>query len=197
LNSLLKKQAQAALPSHFGSFLMAVFSESAEDLMPHIVLIHKDIDVELPVHVRIHSECVTGDLFASKRCDCGEQLVAALHHIEEQKGMLIYLRQEGRGIGLINKLKAYQLQEQGMDTIQANTHLGFEADARQYNDAMSILKHFNVQKIHLLTNNPLKINAFLNTDISVLSRVPIEIKPNEVNQHYFDVKKSQMGHFFR
>ncbi len=196
MNFLLKKQAEAALPSHFGDFTMVVFSESSEDRMPHIVLIHKDIDFQAPVHLRIHSECVTGDLFASKRCDCGEQLVVAMQHIENHKGILIYLRQEGRGIGLINKLKAYQLQEQGLDTIQANTHLGFEADARQYNDAMTILKHYNVQKIHLLTNNPLKINAFLNTDITVLGRIPIEIKPNVVNQNYFNTKKAQMGHLF-
>lgn len=196
MDSILKIQAQADLPSQYGTFKMAVFSTSSEDLMPHIVLIHSDLDTSKPIHVRIHSECVTGDLFASKRCDCGEQLSAAMHIIEAEKGMLIYLRQEGRGIGLINKLKAYNMQEQGMDTIQANTHLGFEVDARQYNDALIILKHFDVQKIHLLTNNPLKVKAFEQNNIEVVSRVGLSIKPNAVNQSYFDVKKIQMGHLF-
>ena len=196
MNNQLIKQAEAFLPTQFGQFQIAAFATHSDEPMPHIALIHRELDVSKPVVVRIHSECMTGDLFGSRKCDCGEQLAYSLHEISENNGVLIYLRQEGRGIGLINKLKAYQLQEQGFDTIEANTHLGFESDSRQYNDALTILNSLNISQIRLLTNNPLKVKAFDNSTIRVTERLAIRIEPNEDNQHYFDVKKAFMGHLF-
>ena len=146
------------------------------------------------VNVRVHSECITGDVFGSTRCDCGEQLDASLKHINQHGGVLIYLRQEGRGIGLVNKLKAYNLQDEGFDTIVANHQLGFATDLRSYEAAITILKSFGIQRINLMTNNPEKLDAFENSGIHVESRIPIVISPVADNERYLQTKKDGMGH---
>lgn len=139
---------------------------------------------------------MTGDIFASKKCDCGEQLSLSLQKIAEENGVLLYLRQEGRGIGLINKLRAYQLQERGMDTIEANLHLGFQEDERQYNNTIEILNDLKIKDIRLITNNPLKINALEKFGFNVTERVPIVIEPQSENSKYLEVKRLLMGHLF-
>ena len=162
----------------------------------HVAVVKGSVDqLQNSPLIRLHSECFTGDIFGSARCDCGEQLDRSLKMIEEAgSGVIVYLRQEGRGIGLFNKVRAYQLQDQGMDTAEANINLGFPVDSRDYTMAHQILKYFNVQKIKLMTNNPLKIGGlekFLNKDIT---RVPLEIKPGQKNHQYLITKKTKMGH---
>jgi GTP cyclohydrolase II len=188
------KQAEAFLPTLFGNFKIVAYADSPEELMPNIALVHEDFDHRTDVTVRVHSECMTGDVFGSKKCDCGEQLNTSLAMIAEQKGVLIYLRQEGRGIGLINKLKAYQLQEKGLNTIEANTHLGFEADARQYAAAVEILRDLGIKKMKLITNNPLKISILEKSDFEITERIDLHILPQEENYKYFETKKVFMGH---
>lgn len=190
----MKKQAEALIPTPHGDFVMMAFSEKPEDPMPHIALVHKDFKPEKPTWVRIHSECMTGDLFGSKRCDCGEQLEKALEITAREAGIVLYLRQEGRGIGLINKLKAYQLQDKGLNTIDANIHLGFEPDERHYGVALTILQLLGVRAIHLLTNNPEKIAALEEAPIEILSRVPLIVEPGQMNKAYLEVKQRLMGH---
>ncbi len=185
------------IPTPWGEFNMVAFSESDEDWMPHLALIHKDADPSGPILVRLHSECITGDLFGSKRCDCGEQLAEALRLAAENGGVVLYLRQEGRGIGIINKLKAYNLQDKGMNTVDANIHLGLEVDARQYNIAIEMLQELGIDKINLLTNNPEKINAFDDAEIDVIARVPLIIKPQKENFDYLKTKQDEMGHLFK
>lgn len=162
--------------------------------MPHIAMVHEGFDPTKTVLVRIHSECMTGDLFGSKRCDCGEQLNTAMHLIAKNGGAMIYLRQEGRGIGLVNKLKACNLQDSGFNTVNANTFLGFEADARKYDDAVRIMMDLGIERINLLTNNPDKIRAIENSSIEIVSRIPIIIKPTLENQEYLTTKLMLMGH---
>ena len=145
--------AEANIPTPFGGFQMAAFADDANERMPHLMLYTEHLNVNKPVLTRIHSECLTGDLFGSKRCDCGPQLNQSLKQISQEGGVILYLRQEGRGIGLINKLKAYNLQEQGMNTIEANLHLGFEPDERHYEMCITMLKKIGVHQIRLLTNN--------------------------------------------
>ncbi|MCR9053254.1 MAG: GTP cyclohydrolase II [Phaeodactylibacter xiamenensis] len=193
----MKRQAEAMIPTPWGEFNMVAFSESDEDWMPHLALIHKDADPSGPILVRLHSECITGDLFGSKRCDCGEQLAEALRLAAEHGGVVLYLRQEGRGIGIINKLKAYNLQDKGMNTVDANIHLGLEVDARQYNIAIEMLQELGIDKINLLTNNPEKINAFDDAEIDVIARVPLIIKPQKENFDYLKTKQDEMGHLFK
>lgn len=192
----LKKQVEAKLPTYWGNFNIIAYADSNENLMPHIVLVHEDADLSQPIHVRIHSECMTGDVFGSKRCDCGEQLEKALQIIGHQKGIIIYLRQEGRGIGIINKLKAYNLQDLGADTIQANIQLGFSADERLYDDAIAILQDLDVSQIYLLTNNPDKINSLELNGIKVVERIPLIVSPLPENEAYFMTKANNMGHLF-
>lgn len=182
------------MPTEFGKFKILAYAADAEALIPHIVLLSTDFDPSKVNYVRIHSECMTGDIFGSYRCDCGAQLQMAMEMAYENKGMVIYLRQEGRGIGIINKLKAYNLQEDGLDTVEANTHLGFEADERIYQDALDILTDLGVSKIHLITNNPEKVKAFENSEIKVVSRVPLMIPPRAENLKYYQTKKDVMGH---
>ena len=173
---------------------MMAFAKRSNDKMPHLALVAKGFSAsEAPTYVRIHSECITGDIFGSFRCDCGEQLEQALVIIAEKKGILIYLRQEGRGIGLINKLKAYNLQDAGLNTAEANTHLGFDVDARHYDDAIDILRSLGVTTIALLTNNPLKMLALEEAGFKV-SRAPLMITPQSHNQPYLRTKKDLMGH---
>jgi 3,4-dihydroxy 2-butanone 4-phosphate synthase/GTP cyclohydrolase II len=190
----LRRQAEALIPTPWGNFRMLAYAENEEDWMPHLALVSEHCDLSNPVLTRLHSECLTGDLFGSKRCDCGEQLAYALHKAAKEYGIVLYLRQEGRGIGLINKLKAYNLQDVGLNTIDANIHLGFEADARDYGIAIEMLEDLGVAEIRLLTNNPDKIEAFEHTDIKVISRVPIVIEPNAENEAYLRVKQQFMGH---
>ncbi len=190
----MKQQAEALIPTPHGDFRMIAFAERPDDPMPHLALVHKDFKPDKPTWVRIHSECMTGDLFGSGRCDCGEQLEKALELTALHAGIVLYLRQEGRGIGLINKLKAYQLQDQGLNTIDANVHLGFEPDERHYDVALTMLKSLGVRAIHLLTNNPEKIAALDESSIQVLSRVPLIIKPGKRNKEYLEVKQRLMGH---
>lgn len=190
----MKKHSEASIPIGKRSFLMCAYASDEGERMPHIALIAEPLDTSKPVLVRIHSECLTGDLFGSKRCDCGEQLSVSMDMIAEQNGVLIYLRQEGRGIGLINKLKAYQLQDTGLNTADANLHLGFEIDSRAYDIAIQILLELEVKEIDLLTNSPDKISAFDDTPLSISRRIPLVIEAQPENKYYLDTKKELMGH---
>lgn len=196
-NYKMKRQAEAVLPTNWGNFNIVAYSDSEEEQMPHLAMIHENLDVSNPVLIRIHSECMTGDLFGSKRCDCGEQLDRAMQLVAEKGGVIIYLRQEGRGIGLINKLKAYNLQDKGLNTVDANTHLGFEADGRQYKIAVQILQDIGIHAIQLLTNNPEKIEAIENSPIQIINRVPLFIKPQQENEGYLKTKQEIMGHLYK
>jgi GTP cyclohydrolase II len=177
----------ANLPSRFGDFRVKAFQEGHKE---HLVIFKEPL-AEIPV-VRVHSECLTGDAIGSLKCDCRDQLEYALELAEKTNGMVIYLRQEGRNIGLLNKINAYALQDKGYDTIEANHQLGFKADERTYEIVTFILHHFGIKKIKLLTNNPEKINSI--SDVEIVKRVPIIIKPNKYNKDYLNVKKDKMGH---
>lgn len=195
---MIKQQSAAIIPTQFGNFNMLAFSDSSNQVMPHLALVSEKFKAQTdePVLVRIHSECITGDLFGSYRCDCGEQLDQSLALIGENGGVLIYLRQEGRGIGIINKLKAYRLQDKGMDTVEANVHLGLPEDGRYYDEAIFILKSLGIKRISLLTNNPDKLRALDDSDIVVESREPLIIPHKDENVDYFKTKKEKFGHFF-
>lgn len=190
----MKRLSEAEMPMPQGKFNMIAYAYQQQEKMPHFAMVAEHIDVSKPVMVRIHSECVTGDLFGSKRCDCGEQLDKALQLTAEYGGVVIYLRQEGRGIGIINKLKAYQLQDEGLNTIDANIHLGLDVDARQYDIAIEILKDLGIKTIDLLTNNPKKIEAIENSDIEIRKRLAIDIPAKKENYGYLKTKKDAMGH---
>ena len=177
----------ANLPTKYGNFKIQSFKENEKE---HLVIFTENLP-EIPI-VRIHSECLTGDALGSLKCDCGEQLEYALKKINKEGGIVIYLRQEGRGIGLFNKVNAYALQDKGFDTVEANHQLGFEADLRDFSIVEDILKHFNIKKIKLLTNNPKKIFSF--KDIKVEKRIPINIGCNPYNEKYLKTKKEKMGH---
>lgn len=182
------------LPTDWGTFKMLAFGYDQQEKMPHLALVHPDIDISKPVTVRIHSECITGDLFHSKRCDCGPQLDYSMNQILKDRGVVIYLRQEGRGIGIINKMKAYNLQDKGRDTHQANLDLGLAADGRKYDIALEMLDHLEIKEIRLLTNNPDKIKAFNHSNLRVVERLPILIDASEENAKYLQTKKSKFGH---
>lgn len=188
------RQAEARIPSHWGAFNILAYAANASEKMPHVVLVAQGFDPSKPVPVRIHSECMTGDVFGSKRCDCGEQLDASLRIANERGGIVIYLRQEGRGIGLINKLKAYNLQDEGLNTAEANTHLGFDVDDRQYDAAIFILQDLGISAVELITNNPDKVEALRRSPIRVVDRIPIIIPPHAENRDYLRTKKDLMGH---
>lgn len=193
----MKKQAEAMIPTPWGNFNMIAFAVNEEEWMPHLAMVHENCDISKPVLTRIHSECITGDLFGSKRCDCGEQLEKALELTAKEGGVVLYLRQEGRGIGIINKLKAYNLQDQGLNTVDANIHLGLEVDARQYDIAIEMLQSLGITQINLLTNNPTKIEAFENGPIELVERKELFITPNENNMGYLKTKQFEMGHLFK
>ena len=188
-------QVETSLPTALGNFKILAYATSPNEPQPDIVLVSEKKSADKSaVLVRIHSECMTGDVFHSLRCDCGEQLDYALKKINEEGGVLIYLRQEGRGIGLINKLKAYKLQDSGLDTIEANKALGFADDERHYQRAAKILSNLKIQKVRLLTNNPLKITELEKLGLEVAGREPIVISPRTENERYLNTKKFLMGH---
>ncbi len=162
--------------------------------MPHLALVSERTDFDKAVPVRVHSECMTGDVFGSLRCDCGEQLEESLRLTGQQGGVVVYLRQEGRGIGLLNKMKAYNLQDEGMNTAEANLHLGYDIDERDYGLAVTILKDLNIRTILLMTNNPEKIKSLSEAGIVVEKRLPLEIKPHRENYAYLRTKQELMGH---
>ncbi|MDR3501992.1 MAG: 3,4-dihydroxy-2-butanone-4-phosphate synthase [Legionella sp.] len=192
---LVSEAASARIPlQDMGDFNMTVFTNEL-DLKEHFALVKPAQHANRVPLVRIHSECITGDIFGSCKCDCGKQLDQSLAQIAVEGGILIYLRQEGRGIGLANKLKAYALQDQGMDTVDANCKLGLPVDNRDYTIAYQILKHFGIDNIRLLTNNPLKIAAIENFGVTVTQRIPLEIDPTTESQGYLKTKKEKMGHF--
>ena len=186
---------KVVLPTRHGEFEMIAFESGVVDF-PHLALMTKELDLAKPVLTRVHSECLTGDLFGSVRCDCGEQLDLSLDQIYKEGGILLYLRQEGRGIGLINKMKAYNLQDKGLDTIQANHALGFGTDDRDFNIALQMYRLLGVNSIRLLTNNPNKVAVFDNSGIDMVERVPLIIPAQKGNEGYLKVKKEQMGHLF-
>ncbi|MFJ1124916.1 bifunctional 3,4-dihydroxy-2-butanone-4-phosphate synthase/GTP cyclohydrolase II [Bacillus thuringiensis] len=192
--TLVTKAVEITLPTDFGTF-QAIGYSNALDEKEHIAIVKGDISIGESVLVRVHSECLTGDVFGSCRCDCGPQLHAALTQIErEGKGVLLYMRQEGRGIGLLNKLRAYKLQEEGLDTVEANEKLGFSADLREYGISAQILKDLGLKKLRLLTNNPSKITGLQGYDLEIVERVPLQMPTKEENKVYLQTKLEKLGH---
>lgn len=194
---LVRFVAEAKLPSQFGDFVIKIF-ENTVDGKEHVAVVKGDISTPDPVLVRVHSECLTGDIFGSHRCDCGPQLHAALEQIDrEGRGVVLYMRQEGRGIGLANKIKAYALQEQGLDTVEANVHLGFPPDPRDYGIGAQILTELGVKKMRLMTNNPKKRVGLQSHGLEVTELVPLEVPPTVDNIGYLETKRDKMGHILR
>ncbi|HIJ57411.1 MAG TPA: bifunctional 3,4-dihydroxy-2-butanone-4-phosphate synthase/GTP cyclohydrolase II [Deltaproteobacteria bacterium] len=195
MESFVRRVAETVIPTlHAGDFKMVVYENDVDNLL-HIAMVKGEIDPDEPVLVRVHSECLTGDIFGSMRCDCGDQLARAMQMMnQEGKGVFLYIRQEGRGIGLVNKIKAYALQDQGLDTVEANRELGFKPDLRNYGIGAQILVDLGVRKMRLLTNNPKKMVGLEGYRLSIEEQVPIEIPPNEHNRCYLECKKLKMGH---
>lgn len=193
-NRTIIKGERVKLPTKYGHFEIIPFQEKSSGL-EHIALIKGNFNTKDTVLTRIHSACATGDLFGSLKCDCGEQLIEAMKMIESHgSGIIVYLQQEGRGIGLMNKMKAYKLQEEGMDTVEANLHLGFTPDDRDYKIGTEILKALCIHKVKLLTNNPEKIIGLEQYGIQVVQRIPLIMQSNQFNTNYLDTKNSRMGH---
>ncbi|HKO74481.1 MAG TPA: bifunctional 3,4-dihydroxy-2-butanone-4-phosphate synthase/GTP cyclohydrolase II [Gaiellaceae bacterium] len=191
---LVERMTSVRLPTAYGDFTAVAFRETLTG-KHHVALVKGDVDGEENVLVRVHSECLTGDVFHSLRCDCGEQLELALERIAaEQRGVLLYMAQEGRGIGLLNKLKAYELQEAGLDTVEANLELGFAADLREYGIGSQILADLGLTTIRILTNNPKKMTGIEGFGLSVVEQVPIEVSPNAENRRYLETKREKLGH---
>lgn len=187
--------AKSQLPTTWGNFTIYGFEDDVSG-KEHIALVYGDVADGEPVLARLHSECLTGDALFSRRCDCGPQLNAALEKIaKEGRGVLLYLRQEGRGIGLLNKLKAYALQDQGADTVEANERLGFQADQREYSMCKPMLDHLNVHSVRLMTNNPRKVNALESVGVVVSERIPLHVGLNPFNERYLATKAGKLGHW--
>ena len=191
---MLKIQAESNVPTEYGEFRMIAFSKLEGDWMPHLAIIAKDTDYSKPVNVRFRSECITGEVFHSKKCECGQQLDAAMNFIHKNGGIIVYLRQEGRNIGIINKLKAYALQEQGFDTVEANLKLGLPADDRNFDIAIEILNILEVKEVNLLTNNPQKIKFVKDSNIRFNKRIPLQIDSTKESEAYLKTKKDYFGH---
>ncbi len=192
---LLEDLVQTPIPTQHGEFILHYYSNSIDN-KEHIALVKGEVAHQEDVPVRIHSECFTGDVLGSRRCDCGEQLDMAMHLIDKaERGVLIYLRQEGRGIGLLKKLQAYNLQDQGMDTVDANLHLGYQADEREYGIAGLILESLQIKSIQLITNNPKKIDGLKKLGITITGRIPIEVAANVDNLGYLQTKAQKMKHW--
>jgi 3,4-dihydroxy 2-butanone 4-phosphate synthase/GTP cyclohydrolase II len=191
---LVRRLVATHLPTKYGDFDIHLY-KSETDNKEHVALVKGKISPDAPTLVRVHSECLTGDLFGSLRCDCNEQLVAALRMVEKSgSGVVLYMRQEGRGIGLVNKLKAYKLQDEGLDTVEANEKLGFRADLRDYGIGAQILRDLGVRKLRLLTNNPKKIVGLQGYGLEVVERIPLEMDPNDFNLRYLRTKRDKLGH---
>jgi 3,4-dihydroxy 2-butanone 4-phosphate synthase/GTP cyclohydrolase II len=191
---LVHRVVSTKLPSKYGNFQIHLY-RSETDNKEHIALVKGEITPDVPTLVRVHSECLTGDIFGSLRCDCNEQLVAAMQMVEkEARGVVLYMRQEGRGIGLVNKLKAYKLQDEGMDTVEANEKLGFRPDLRDYGIGAQILRDLGVGRMRLMTNNPKKIVGLNGYGLEIVERVPLEVDPNFFNEHYLKAKRDKLGH---
>lgn len=192
---LVWRSATAEMPTVFGDFKLIAYENNLDNLT-HLALVYGEIDPETPTLVRVHSECLTGDVFSSLRCDCGNQLHQAMKQVvDDGSGAIIYMRQEGRGIGLLNKIRAYELQDTGKDTVEANEALGFAADLRDYGVGAQIMVDLGLKKIKLLTNNPRKVKGLEGYDLNIVERVPLEIEPCEHNCNYLSTKKSKLGHY--
>jgi 3,4-dihydroxy 2-butanone 4-phosphate synthase/GTP cyclohydrolase II len=192
--SLVEKGEEAMLPTHYGDFKIIPFRQKSNGL-EHVALVKGEWEKDEPVLVRVHSSCMTGDIFGSCRCECGEQLHKAMELVEKEgKGAIVYLNQEGRGIGLMDKIRAYKLQEEGLDTVDANLHLGYKADERDYGVGANILREIGITKMRLMSNNPVKRIGLEGYGLEIVENVPIEIEMNEHNEHYLKTKKERMGH---
>ncbi|OHX65455.1 bifunctional 3,4-dihydroxy-2-butanone-4-phosphate synthase/GTP cyclohydrolase II [Flammeovirga pacifica] len=193
-DTLVEEEIGVDMPTEFGHFNLKAFRQTNTGEL-HLALIKGDIDTDDPVWLRVHSSCVTGDIFGSCRCDCGPQLHAAMEMIEKEgRGVILYMNQEGRGIGLINKLKAYKLQEEGMDTVEANQALGFKSDQRDYGVGAQILRKLGITKMKLISNNPKKRAGLIGYGLEIVENIPIEISPNKYNQKYLETKRDKLGH---
>lgn len=193
-DSLIEEEVRVNMPTKYGDFTLVAFRDKLTGA-EHLALIKGEWEKDEPVLTRVHSSCFTGDILGSFRCDCGEQLHAAMEMVEQEgKGLILYMNQEGRGIGLLNKLKAYKLQEEGMDTVEANLHLGFGMDERDYGVGAQILRHLNVTRLKLLSNNPKKRAGLKGYGLEIADIIPIEVKPNKHNEKYLQTKRDKMGH---